>query len=277
MTCSAILAGLAPARRSGAALVATLTLALLPGFSQAGACGDNIHGERVACSCGDQVVADVVLQQDDPVVLGPCSGDGLLIKLPTGVDGITINLGGHRISGNGGGTGIRVVDGGRLGSVIVGGTDGARGEITGFRTGISAHGTAVLREVRGLDVRGNRSDGLRMRSNDVLVIDVNSEGNGGDGMAVSGRDVEVADVTASDNVGDGVRVRGSGVKVAAETMGNLGNGAVVSGRNSRADAVRSTNNGGVGLITSGSGSEVGRVHAQENARGNVAVRKGDAK
>jgi len=277
MSCSAILAGPAPARLGGVAFAAMLTIAMLPNMAPAAACGDDIDGKRVPCACGDEVVSSVVLRESDPVVQGACPGDGLLLVLPSESDGVTVNLGGLRLSGTGNGVGIRVVRGGNLGSSIVGGSDGARAEITGFRTGISAHGSAVLREVRGLDVRNNRSDGLRMRTSGVRIEDVVSDSNGRDGIAVTGRGVDVKNVTAVDNVKDGVRVRGKGASVSAETSGNLRNGTVVSGRESRADNVNSTSNGGIGLKAKGSKSQVADVQSADNARKDLVVPAGAAK
>ena len=45
-------------------------------------CGDDINGRRVACACGDVVVASVRLQPDDPILGAPCGGDGLVVRPP---------------------------------------------------------------------------------------------------------------------------------------------------------------------------------------------------
>src|SRR5512145_568752 len=50
-------------------------------------------------SCGDTITQDTTLDSD----LVGCAGDGLVI----GADGVTVDLGGHRIDGAGAGAGIR--------------------------------------------------------------------------------------------------------------------------------------------------------------------------
>jgi hypothetical protein len=73
---------------------------------------------RPNVQCGDTVVADLVL-----IVDLVCPGDGLVV----GADDVTLDLGGHTITGAGTGTGIAVT--GRSGVTVRNGT------IAGFRTG----------------------------------------------------------------------------------------------------------------------------------------------
>jgi hypothetical protein len=244
----------------------------------AGACGDDVAGERVACACGDNVVSDTVLWPADPVVSEPCSGDGLVVLVPTGSDGITLNLGGQSIVGTGRGAGIRVVHGGRLGSIIIGGdAEDARAEIVRFDTGILATGRNVLREVRAIDVHDNRDDGLKIRASGVRIEDVRSEGNGRNGLALSGHGIEVSGVVADGNIRDGLQVRGSGASVSGETTGNLRNGTVIGGRGHHVETIRSNDNGGAGVMATGAGHEVTEMQTSDNARGGVAGRDGATK
>lgn len=261
-----------------AALTVGVSLAAavaVPGAASAKSCGDDIDGQRVACSCGDTVVADTVLWATDPVVSEPCSGDGLVVLAPPGSEGIALNLGGQSIVGRGRGVGIRVVRGGSLGSTIVGGdADEARAEIARFDTGIRGSGSNVLREVRGIDVHDNTGDGLYLHTSGVVVDDVRTERNGHDGAALSGHGNALTSVVAESNVRDGLQVHGSGASVEAETTGNRRHGTVVGGRGNFLASVRSSENGGVGVVASGTGNDVTGVDASGNGAGDVLDREG---
>jgi hypothetical protein len=269
-------------RRSAAERTSVWTLALAfglllagPHAALAGFCGDDVDGERVACACGDEVVSDATLSPGDPITAAPCTGDGLVVSVPRGSDGVTVDLGGVSIVGSGRGIGIRVVDGGRLGSRIVGGgPESALAEISNFRTGIRASGTSDLVEVSNVRLYHNSGDGLHVASTGVRVVDVISEQNGRDGVSVVGKGAEVGGVVADSNADDGVSVRGRGASVSAEATGNLGHGLIVSGRGNRVDNSASSGNGGLGIMTSGSDLEVGDVEIGDNLQGDM---KGRAK
>jgi hypothetical protein len=79
--------------------------------------------------CGDTVTTDVVLTRHLE-----CSGDGLQVV----ADGVTVDLNGFRIRGDGDGDGISV----RARQVTVTG-----GRIEGFRDGVGAHGSTLVRDV----------------------------------------------------------------------------------------------------------------------------------
>jgi parallel beta-helix repeat protein len=97
-------------------------------------------------TCGTVVTTSIRLTSD----LGPCPGDALI----AGADHITIDLGGHTISGTGIGAGVRVAQ--RTGVTVTAGT------IQGFHTGVvldeSTLGTVsklVLRDnIRGVNLAG---------------------------------------------------------------------------------------------------------------------------
>lgn len=270
--------GRASVARLGGATVAGLLACLLAAPAQAKNCGDNVEGARVACACGDIVVSDTTLRPTDPVASEPCSRNGLVVLAPPGSEGLTLHLGGQSIVGRGRGAGIRVVRGGSLGSVIVGGDAGdTRAEIANFETGIRAHGAAVLREVRAVDVHDNTDNGLKLRTSGVRVMDVNSRSNGGDGVSLSGHGVEVSGVASEHNAGDGLKVRGAGATVEGETRGNGRHGAVIGGRGAVVQSVRSSGNGGAGLMATGSGHVVADLEASDNAGGDVAGRAGATK
>lgn len=107
--------------------------------------------------CGSLITTDTTLDSD----IGPCVGDGLIVA----ADDITLDLGGHTVSGTGTGAGVRVA---RHTSVEV--TDGV---IDGFHTGL------VLDEADGnhiwsLTLRDNIRQGITVAGSDANVIEKNS-------------------------------------------------------------------------------------------------------
>jgi hypothetical protein len=267
-------------RRSAAGRTGVWTLALALGLPMAGPvtalagfCGDDVDGQRIACACGDEVVSDATVSPGDPITGAPCSGDGLVVSVPRGDDGVTITLNGVSIVGTGRGIGIRVVDGGSVGSSIVGsGPESELAEISHFRTGIRASGSHDLAEVSGVHLHHNTGDGLHVASAGVRVENVVSEHNGRDGVSVYGRGVAVNGVIAESNADDGVNVRGHGANVSAEASGNLGHGLVVTGRGNRVEESSATGNGGVGIATSGRDLEVGAIESGDNLEGDIRDR-----
>lgn len=252
-------------------LLAGIFLSALAGPAWGAACGDAIEGGRVPCACGDRVVTDTVLWATDPVVAEPCRGDGLVIDAPTGSDGLTLNLGGQSLLGNGRGAGIRVVDGGRLGSVIVGGDeDEGRGEIARFELGIRASGSSALREVRGLDIHDNTGDGLSLKASGALVADVATSRNGGDGLVVNGHGNEVSALVSEHNKGNGLVVRGSATTVAGQSVANGGHGAAVSGRGNTVRSLVTAANAGASVAATGSSHDVAGVQSAGDAGGQAA-------
>jgi hypothetical protein len=98
-----------------------------------------------ALSCGENITADATLTAD----LGPCPANGL------GVDGatvhVTLNLNGHRIIGQGSGSGVLV------GAVPSGLTIKGPGGIFNFQTGVSLGGAAAHIVVSDARVEGNQT------------------------------------------------------------------------------------------------------------------------
>ena len=158
-----------PSRRLASAigtLAALAALAALAGTAQAAPPGP---------ACGETITADTTLTAD---LLG-CPGDGLVI----GAGGVTLDLAGHRIGGDGvpglAGPDRGIVAEGRTGISVV------RGHVEGFDFGIVLDHTtgAVLRR---LDVRGVTGRGLQLQngSNGNLVEGNASSENGRSGIAL---------------------------------------------------------------------------------------------
>jgi hypothetical protein len=203
-----------------ALLYAAIFLLMAPSSSRAGACGDDVAGVRVPCGCGDVVVSSTRLEADDPVVSQRCEGDGLVVSAPSGAASIRLDLGGLSLSGSGSGVGIRVVRGGEGGASLVGDGQaggpevGARGAtVSGFHTGLRAHGRRSVHEVRGITFSANAGDGVRLHAVETIVSGVAAKANGAGGVQIRGHGARIDDVTATDNRRQGLRVTGRDVAV----------------------------------------------------------------
>jgi parallel beta-helix repeat protein len=232
-----------------------------------------------ALACGTVVTTSITLTGD----LGPCTGDALI----AGADGITIDLGGHTISGTGTGAGVRVAQ--RTGVTVTNGT------IQGFHTGVvldeSTYSTVsklVLRDhIRGVNVAGS----------DLNLVEKNTiTGSGLDGIRLGlSADNVISKNTLSGNV--------FGIGVADWSTGNLveknvlrdtrGFGVAVfsdsdSNRIEKNDVQRTT--GGDGINVSGdsdntavskniasfnSDDGIDTDNAQTTITGNIADHNGD--
>lgn len=267
-------------RVSGCALaipsvLAGLLMMLCPvTAAHAGACGDDVDGARVACACGDIVVSDTILSAADPVASQPCPGDGLLLAPPQDATGLVLDLNGLSLVGTGSGSGLRVLRGGTEGVVVVGGEGDTRASIARFRTGISAFGSKVLREIRNVDLVANDRDGLRVHSSGLAAVSVTAMRNGRDGLRVNGHGSTLTAVEADDNLGSGLRIGGSGATIQARSIGNAGHGAFLTGRGHDLTSSQISGNGGAGVMASGHDHAASSVSIDDNAQGSVAGRRG---
>jgi parallel beta helix pectate lyase-like protein len=175
--------------------------------------------DAATINCGDVVRQNTVLDAD----MGPCQGDGIVVM----GDGVTLDLGGHTVSGSGSGVGIRIV--GRSTRVtngtLTGFADGVfvtsafntleRLVITGNGTGLSVFQSS-LNVVRQTSIRNNRSDGVVIfRSTDNSIHRSVISGNGGNGVRI-------------ESLG-GLTTRASGNRVEGNSIsGNVGSGVVVT-------------------------------------------------
>ena len=107
--------------------------------------------------CGSLITTDTTLDSD----IGPCVGDGLIVA----ADDITLDLGGHTVSGTGTGAGVRVAR--HTGVEVTNGT------IDGFNTGLvldEADGNHIL----SLTLLDNVRQGITAAGSDANLIEKNS-------------------------------------------------------------------------------------------------------
>ncbi|MBI5504122.1 MAG: right-handed parallel beta-helix repeat-containing protein [Deltaproteobacteria bacterium] len=213
-------------------------------------CGDDVGGRRVACGCGDTVVSDTTLHADDPVVTGRCPLDGLILRASPFADSIRLDLAGLTVSGAPYGVGILVLAGGASGAIITGG-DEQKATILGFGTGVLSERVGALLRVEGLEIRGVRGDGIRIRGRGVFLVDVEAAYNSGDGIRLSGTGGRLVRTATHDNGGNGLRLFVDGAAVEAVTFHNTKDGAVVRGRRNDLSGLRARDNAGTGLVLQG--------------------------
>jgi hypothetical protein len=235
----------------------------------AGVCGDDVGGTRVACACGDVVVSSTVLQASDPVVGARCPVDGLTVRAPLLAETITLDLAGLALRGSGAGVGITVEHGGSDGAIVRGGPEGKHGEIVGFGTGMLVVPTNGVRRVERLHVAGSRRDGLSVRSNGAMLIDVTANDNGGDGLSIKGRGGRFTGIEARRNHQAGARINSPGAIVSGNFSDNEGPGVIAAGRYSDLRGVVARDNGGHGVIARGEAVKTEGMVAEGNGGGRI--------
>ncbi|MGH7797293.1 MAG: right-handed parallel beta-helix repeat-containing protein [Candidatus Binatia bacterium] len=210
-------------------------------------------GGNTVCVCGDTVEADRTLTGADPVLNAVCPGDGLIMN----TSGVTLNLRGERIKGDGGAgdVGIRILDG-------VNNIEIVDGEIREFGTGIKSQGTTTGSTIKEIGIKGSTLDGMDIwGTGNIFENNRQLAGNGGDGMRITGDDNFVTLNRAVENVGDGIVVIGNHNDISEknQSSNNKGNGMYVEGNdNAILDNNQIHHNKGYGLRVIGTGNIITR-------------------
>jgi hypothetical protein len=198
--------------------------------TRAALCGADVGGVHVPCGCGDVVVSDLVLADDDPIVTGaPCGSDGLIVRAPDAARPLTIDLHGTRLRGTGGGVGIRVVAGGPGGALIV--SSGAPAVIVGFADGIAARGTDTLGLVEDVVVVGSQRDGVRISGTEFQLRRVEVHDAARDGFSLGGRGFAVSDTRVVGAGRYGYFVMGHAAAIGFPGAGNVAERSGAAGFN----------------------------------------------
>jgi hypothetical protein len=227
---------------------------------------------RVACACGDTVVADTVLSPTDPIFNGRCRRDGLFVRASATAETIVLDLNGLSLIGSGGGVGIEVKSGGSDGAAIIGGREGKRGEIVGFGVGLQAITPIALRRIEYLEIEGNRREGVLVRTAGAMVIDVRLARNGGDGARITGQGGRWLDVDAAENGGAGIRMFTKDVVLRARASANARHGIVASGIHNDMRESVAEDNEGYGFLLGGTRQLTDGFVSTGNSLGDVAHR-----
>ncbi|RJQ37435.1 right-handed parallel beta-helix repeat-containing protein [Candidatus Parcubacteria bacterium] len=158
-------------------------------------------GGAVPCDCGDTLVDDRTLTEDDLVTHGQCPGNGLVIA----TDDIDLDLNDRTISGSGSGAGVRIE--GAEGVTV------ANGKIRGFFRGIDATNPAPNASqsvFEDLKITDNDEDGIKVEGNNNLLRKVKSTSNGRHGINVVGGNNFIKNSRADENEQVGIKLQGNG-------------------------------------------------------------------
>jgi parallel beta-helix repeat protein len=267
---------------------ATLVLvAVMIGFALVSA---TAIGERralaSAVSCGDTITVDTTLDRD----LLNCPNNGIVI----GADNITLDLGGHTISGDGKLVrrcpGRQICDAG----IANDGHDGVtvrNGSVRQFASGVLVGGA---RENRVLDISSSQNTFfgfLVFRSAQILVRDSSGSRNiapDGDGMGLfESHDVRIVDNSFRRNPGPGIHVQASADNLIKGNLISRSSPGILLGGERRADRAnrnqirrnRFVRNAAGILLGRGNRNVIARNRlsrdgdgiAIENARGNLVA------
>ncbi|HYD48881.1 MAG TPA: hypothetical protein VEB21_11065 [Terriglobales bacterium] len=227
---------------------------LLADIAQAGICGDDIGGQDVPCRCGDTVGSSVVLH-DDPILLGPCPADGLVVHAPERELPMIIDLAGAVVRGAGAGSGIRVINGGGGVSIV---SSRGMAQIENFRDGVSSRIGDAVDRIENIAVDGSGRDGIRLSGEFGVIHMVEVRRAGRDGFSLRGTGWLLQQVRAFDNGRFGFNVLGRAARLGSSERGPLaaGNGAdgfFLMGWGHRLIDCLAANNGRDGIHLSGSG------------------------
>ena len=263
-----------------------LAISLLA-FPLASATGGGVSAQTGGLSCGDTITVDTTLDRD----LLNCPSNGVVI----GADGITLDLGGHTISGDG--KPVRRCPRRQICNVGVAndGHDGVtvrNGSVGQFDSGVLV-GRARENRVLNISSSQNTFFGFVVfRSAQILVRDSSGSRNiapDGDGMGVfESHDVRIVDNSFRRNPGPGLHVQASSDNLIKGNLFSRSSPALFLGGEGRADRsdrnrVRGNrfvrNTAGV-LLGYGNRNVIARNQfsrdkdgiAIENARGNLVAR-----
>lgn len=229
--------------------IASVLLATAAG---AALCGDDVNGQDVPCACGDTVVSDLALDAD-PVTSAPCPSDALVVRASEGAKGLTIDLRGRTLKGQGHGVGIWILAGGAGGARVV--STGTPAAIVGFHDGVLAQGDDTLALLENVSVRESGRDGMRVTASNYTIRRAEAVSSGRDGFSLDGSDYRVSDAQARRNSRFGFFVRGK-------------NGVV-----GRADAATTAEqNGDAGFSLLGTALELTACSASANDKDGIMAR-----
>ena len=221
-------------------------------------------GGSVPCACGDRVVRNHTLRGSDPVTRTVCPADGLVVA-----NGVTLDLGGSTLRGQGAGAGVRIEAG--ASEVTV-----RRGTIAGFATGVHGEGTTAVR-LANLRVLDSGRDGVILTGDGHTVEIATIQGNGEIGVAVVGTATRLSRLQVNGNGRAGVRVVGSGHTVEQSTIeGNGGAGVEVGGDANQVALLQVTGNGADGVLMAGTGNQAARINATRNGGDGLQIQGANA-
>jgi hypothetical protein len=185
-------------------------------------CGDDVGGQDVPCACGDTVVSDVALD-GDPILDEPCPADGLLVRVSDTRSGLTVDLRGATIRGQGRGTGIWVLNGGKGGASIV--STGSVGTVDGFHDGVFGKGPDSISLVENVQATHSGRDGIRVVADGYEIRNAYASDSGRDGIAAMGNAFKVSGTKTEKSGRAGYWIMGMEATIGTPQASNVSDGA----------------------------------------------------
>jgi hypothetical protein len=206
-------------------------------------------GTTTITTCSTTVATNAVLAND--LV---CSGDGIVVGAP----GITIDLKGFTIRGDGGTDDYGIDDTGGHDRVTV-----KNGTVRGFYDGIhaeSADGFSVTNVVSS----GNAVWGMNLFGNKVAVTSSTASGNTQYGIGIAGGSASIKSSTVSGNTFIGVSISGDAGRITSTDASGSQYGISIAGAGASVKSSTVTGNGLEGIVVNGDAAKISGNHADGN-------------
>jgi hypothetical protein len=209
-------------------------------------------------TCGQVVTTYALLTQDLT-----CAGTGVIV----GASGITIDLNGHVLKGNGSAYGI--YDNGYDKVAI------KNGVVRNFVLGVNAVNSSTNVVVSKVVAAGNTNHGIYIEGASASVDSSNASGNVQSGVQINGASVSIRSSTAAGNGTHGIWVTGEGASIkSSSALGNAGTGFVLwSGQMDSVVSSTAAGNGAYGVNVAGgaAGASVNSTTASANGSDGIVV------
>ena len=221
------------------ALKATALSILVAAATLVGAAGSHAGSASgtLISACGQVATGNAVLTTNLS-----CTGHGIVV----GADGTTVDLQGHSINGDRGGSDHGVhADG--YDHVTV-----KNGVLRNFGYGVAAYNGADYTSVVNVAATGNVVDGVFIIGQWPSVESTVASANNQRGIEIQGFGPKILTSTVTGNHLDGLKVTGSSTMVTSATVsGNDGHGIWIVGDNVKVKQSTATGNGGNGIFVQG--------------------------
>ena len=207
-------------------------------------------------ACGQAVTTNAVLTQDLA-----CAGSGIVVAS----SGVTIDLNGHVLQGNGGWVGIG--NGCVCDLVTI-----KNGVVRNFGIGIDLTSGADNVSVSDVVSAGNTQRGIQIQGTSASVKSSSASGNGWDGILVTGEKASITSTTAAGNGVGGVSVQGDGASLKSSTVvGNASAGVTLQSNVASVASTTVSGNAAYGLVLSGNAASVSSTTVTGNGTGGIDV------
>ena len=212
-------------------------------------------------SCNTTAITDVKLKTD----LNCPNVPGILV----GADGITIDLGGHTLTGNRTAGNHGIDNSAGFDNVTV-----KNGTVTKFDRGAIGDAADGM-HVEHVVASGNLIYGIDIGGAGSRVSSSQASGNAFSGISITGNSARVSSSQVSGNASDGIFIEGTTSRVtASHASGNGSNGIVIVGNSAVVSSSQASGNDVRGIVLSGTSALVSSSRASGNASDGILINFG---